>query len=164
MVRRTSTLRDFETADGYLYTKETKSSFEIEHIKPASTRTERFVALHQLAEQKDFCERICLIELQIWIRSSAPFREWRWPNPPLPDPQHSCPPGPTSQDVMFPIVAFMLKDSAGYKVSPEAFSRQLMPLVEYSLDEEGRMTVHNDTAGWCRYIDMTPELAFLAHY
>jgi hypothetical protein len=56
-------------------------------------------------------------------------------------------------------------------------------LVEYSLDEEGRMTVHNDTAGWYRYIDMTPqaealfgfidrtidtelagELAFLAHY
>jgi hypothetical protein len=65
----------------------------------------------------------------------------------------------------------------------EAFSRHLMPLVEYSLDEEGCMTVHNDTAGWYRYIDMTPqaealfgfidrtidaelarELAFLAHY
>jgi hypothetical protein len=58
-----------------------------------------------------------------------------------------------------------------------------MALVEYLLDEEGRMTVHNDTAGWYRYIDMTPqaealfgfidrtidaelagELAFLAHY
>ena len=32
-----------------------------------------------------------------------------------------------------------------------------MALVEYSLDEEGRMTVHNDTAMWYRYIDMTPQ-------
>ena len=58
-----------------------------------------------------------------------------------------------------------------------------MALVEYSLDKEGRMTVHNDTARWYRYIDMTPqaealfrfidrtidaelveELAFLANY
>ena len=84
-VRRTDALRDFETADlpkrcrqvvsayspellkralGYLYTKETKSSFEIEHIKPVSTRIERFVALLQLAEQEDFCEKKRLIELQ----------------------------------------------------------------------------------------------------
>jgi hypothetical protein len=58
-----------------------------------------------------------------------------------------------------------------------------MPLVEYSLDEYGHMTVLNDTAVWYRYIDMTPqaealfafiektidteladELAFLANY
>ena len=181
-VRRTDTLRDFETADlpkrcrqvvsayspellkralGYLYTKETKSSFEIEHIKPTSTRTERFVALLQLAEQEDFCGRTQLIELQnrivdprfrdsdyrlnqnyvgetvawqrekihfacpkpedladlmeglssrpqahgrrqcvrrdscrrhrLWIRFSAPVRGRQRSNPPLPDPQHSCP-------------------------------------------------------------------------
>ena len=77
----------------------------------------------------------------------------------------------------------MLKNRADYDASLETFSRQLMPLVEYSLDEEGRMTVHNDTAVWYRYIDMTPqvealfdfiqrtidtelveELAFLANY
>lgn len=84
-VRRTDVLRDFEKADlpkrcrqvvsayapellkralSYLYTKETKSSFEIEHIKPTSTRIERFVALLRLAEQEDFCERKQLIELQ----------------------------------------------------------------------------------------------------
>ena len=84
-VRRTDTLREYETADlskrcrqvvsnyspellrralGYLYTKETKSSFEIEHIKPTSTRTERFVVLLQLAEHEDFCEKTKLIELQ----------------------------------------------------------------------------------------------------
>lgn len=85
MVRRTRTLGDFESADlpercrqvvsayspellkralGYLYTRETKSSFAIEHIKPTSTRTERFVALLQLAEQDDFCEKTQLIDLQ----------------------------------------------------------------------------------------------------
>ena len=58
-----------------------------------------------------------------------------------------------------------------------------MPLVEYSLDEDGHMTVHNETAVWYRYIDMTlqaealfrfieltidtelaDELAFIANY
>lgn len=84
-VRRTDAIRDFETSDlpercrqvmsayssellkralGYLYAKETKSSFEIEHIKPASTRIERFVALLQLAEEEDFCDKMRLIELQ----------------------------------------------------------------------------------------------------
>ena len=65
----------------------------------------------------------------------------------------------------------------------EAFSRPLMALVEYSLDEEGGMTVQNDTAQWYSYVDMTSqaealfrfieqtidtelvkELAFLANY
>jgi len=32
-----------------------------------------------------------------------------------------------------------------------------MPLVEYSLDDDGRMSVQNDTAVWYRYMDMTPQ-------
>ncbi|MGA1845318.1 MAG: cell filamentation protein Fic, partial [bacterium] len=84
-IRRTDILHGFEANDlpdhcrkvvsgysfellnralSYLYSKETKSSFEIEHIKPNSTRTERFVALLQLAEQEDFCEKAKLIDLQ----------------------------------------------------------------------------------------------------
>ena len=84
-IRRTDVLRGFEKADltarcqkivssypphllkramSYLYTKETKSSFEIEHIKPSSTRTERFIALLQLAEIEDFCEKGRLLDLQ----------------------------------------------------------------------------------------------------
>ena len=84
-MRRTRTLREFEDKDltnrcrevvssysprmlkralSYLYTKETKSSFEIEHIEPSGTRLERFVALLQLAEREDFCEKSRLIELQ----------------------------------------------------------------------------------------------------
>jgi hypothetical protein len=273
-VRRTATLRNFEAVDlpkrcrhvmssyspelvkralGYLYTKETKSSFEIEHIKPTSTRTERFVALLQLAEQEDFCRKTKLIEVQNRI-VDARFRDSNyrltqnyvgetvaWQKEKI---HFVCPKpedltdltealtsahermntggvsaviqaaaiaygfvflhpfedgngrihrflihnilarrGFTPEGAMFPISASMLKNPADYEASLEAFSRQLMPLVEYSLDEEGRMTVHNDTAIWYRYIDMTPqaealfrfidetidtelasELAFLANY
>ena len=91
--------------------------------------------------------------------------------------------GFTPEGIMFPISASMQKNPAAYNASLEAFSRQLMSMVEYSLDEDGRMTIHNETAIWYRYIDMTPqaealfrfidqtidtelagELAFLANY
>ena len=273
-VRRTETIRDFEKADlpgrcrrlvagyspellrralGYLYTRETKSSFEIEHIKPTSTRAGRFVALLQLAEREDFCEKPRFIELQNRIVDQR-FRDFdyrtnqnyvgetiAWQMERI---HFACPKpedlddlmeglitahkrmdasdlspvvhaaviaygfvflhpfedgngrihrflihnilarrGFTPEDVMFPVSASMLKNSADYEASLEAFSRHIMALVEYSLDEEGRMTVHNDTARWYRYIDMTPqvealfkfidqtievelarELAFLANY
>ncbi|MFH0810224.1 MAG: Fic family protein [Pseudomonadota bacterium] len=254
-VRRTDTLRDFEMADlprrcrqvvsayspellkralGYLYTKETKSSFEIERIKPTSARTERFVALLQLAEQEDFCEKRHLIELQ--NRSvDARFRDsdyrltqnyvgetvaWQKerihfvsPKPEdladlmeglmaahermdagkVPAVIHAAAiaygfvflhpfedgngrihrflihnilarGGFTPEGVMFPVSASMLKNPADYDTSLEAFSRHLMALVEYSLDEEGRMTVHNDTASWYRYIDMTPQAEALFRF
>ena len=274
MVRRTDTLHDFEISDlagrcrqvvdgyspailkralGYLYTKETKSSFEIEHIQPTSTRTERFVALLQTAEQEDFCRKSKLIEVQNRI-VDARFRDsdYRsiqsyvgetvaWQKEQI---HFACPRpedladlvdgltaahermdtggvdaviqaaaiaygfvflhpfedgngrihrflihnilarrGFTPEGIMFPISAPMLKNPAAYNASLEAFSRQLMPLVEYSLDEDGSMAVHNDTVIWYRYIDMTPqaealfrfidqtivtelasELAFLANY
>ena len=48
----------------YLYNKETKSSFEIEHIKPDASRTEKFVALLAMAERQDFCDKELLIDLQ----------------------------------------------------------------------------------------------------
>src|SRR5690606_7699316 len=48
----------------YLYTKETKSSFEIERIRPDANRTERFITLLQLAEEQDFCEKARLVDLQ----------------------------------------------------------------------------------------------------
>lgn len=48
----------------YLYNKETQSSFEIEHIKPSVSRTEKFIALLEMAEHKDFCEKPLLIDVQ----------------------------------------------------------------------------------------------------
>lgn len=48
----------------FLYTKETKSSFEIERQKPSASRSERFIAMLQLAEKDDFCVKEQLIALQ----------------------------------------------------------------------------------------------------
>ena len=48
----------------YLYNKETKSSFEIEHIKPHASRTEKFIASLELAEKVDFCVKDRLTQLQ----------------------------------------------------------------------------------------------------
>jgi len=255
MVRRTEALRKMEAADlpgrclglisayspellkralGYLYTKETKSSFEIEHIAPTATRTERFVSLLQLSEKEDFCEKTKLIELQNRIVDSR-FRDsdyrsnqnyvgetvaWKHEKIHFACPKPEDLPGLmeglvathrrmeegnvsavihaatlaygfvflhpfedgngrihrflihnilarrgfTPAGVMFPVSASMLNDPAGYDDSLESFSRKVMPLVEYSLDEEGRMIVHNDTAVWYRYIDMTPQAEALFRF
>jgi hypothetical protein len=248
MIRRTETLRGFEDMDlpkrcrkvisayspellkralSYLYTKETKSSFEIESLKPSATRTERFVALLQLAEREDFCDESHLIDLQNRIVDPR-FRDseyrmnqnyvgqtvaWQRENihfvSPKPEDLRDLMAGLTSahrrmdeggvsavahaatvayglvflhpfedgngrihrflihnilarrgftpEGIMFPVSAAMLRNSADYDASLEAFSRPLMALVEYSLDDEGRMTVYNETATWYRYIDMTPQ-------
>lgn len=248
IIRRTDTLRGFLEADlterckkvvsayppellkralSYLYARETKSSFEIEHIKPSSTRTERFIAMLRLAEKEDFCEKTHLIDLQnrivdprfkdsdyrtvqnyvgesvAWQREKVHFAC------PKPEDMESLmggliaahermdeggvPPvvhaaaiaygfvflhpfedgngrihrllihnilarrGFTPEGIMFPVSASMLKNPIDYDTSLEAFSRPLMPLVEYSLDESGRMTVENETSRWYAYIDMTPQ-------
>ena len=48
----------------YLYNKETKSSFAIEHIKPNASRTEKLITSLELAEKKDFCAKDRLTDLQ----------------------------------------------------------------------------------------------------
>lgn len=273
-VRRTDALRAYEKIDfakkceqarsayppevlkralSYLYIKETKSSFEIEQITPDATRIERFVALLQLAETEDFCEKPHLVtlhnrivdprfhasdyrEVQNYVgESPALHREkvhFACPKPEdlgplmggliaahmrmdgggIPAAVHAAVVaygfvflhpfedgngrihrflihnilarrGFTPNGMMFPISASMLKHPIDYDKSLAAFSRLLMPLVDYSLDELGRMTVHNDTIRWYAYIDMTAqaealfrfieltidvefaeELAFLANY
>lgn len=72
--------------------------------------------------------------------------------------------GFTPSGVIVPVSAAMLKSSVDYDRSLEAFSAKLMPLVEYTLDEEGYMTVHNDTTIWYRYIDMTHQTEALFHF
>ncbi len=273
-IRRTDPLREFEKADlparcrkivsgyspqllkramSYLYTKETRSSFEIEHIKPSSTRTERFIGLLQLAEKEDFCAKDRLLDLQNRIVDPR-FRDTDYRNEqnyvgetvaPRNEKIHFVCPKPedltgmmdgliaahqrmdaggvpavvhaaavaygfvflhpfedgngrihrflihnilarrgfTPAGLIFPVSAAMLKNLADYDGSLESFSRPLMTLVEYTMDDEGRMTVQNDTAHWYRFIDMTAqaealfrfveqtidtelveELAFLANY
>mgnify|MGYP006286779371 CR=1 FL=1 len=254
-IRRTDELRGFQVADltercrqvvsayspellkralSYLYTKETKSSFEIEHIKPSSIRTERFIAMLQLAEKEDFCDKPHLINLQnrivdprfkesdyrkvqnyvgesvAWQREKVHFAC------PKPDDLESLMAGLisahtrmeeggvhpvvhaaaiaygfvflhpfedgngrihrflihnilarqgfTPKGIMFPVSASILKNSGDYDSSLEAFSRPLMALVDYELDEDGRMTVKNDTGRWYAYIDMTAQAEALFRF
>ena len=51
-------------AVSYLYTKETKSSFEIERAAPDQKRAARFVELLRLAHDREFFNKASLIELQ----------------------------------------------------------------------------------------------------
>ena len=209
----------------YLYTKETKSSFEIENVRLDASRIERFAALLVLAEEHDFFNKNDLIELQNrivdprfadhdyrhtqnYVGESVGWTEERVhfvsPKPgdladlmegmyaahrrmgdgglhpvihaaavafgfvfmhPFEDgngrihrflihnilaSRKFTPPG-----VIFPVSAAMLNDREAYDAALEAFSKPLMPLVEYELDDHGRLTVQNDTALHYRYIDMT---------
>ena len=57
--------------------------------------------------------------------------------------------------VIFPVSATMLHRHHDYDASLESFSKSLLPLVEYKLDGNGRMTVLNDTCDFYRYVDCT---------
>ena len=212
---------------GYLYNKETKSSFEIEHIKPNALRVEKFIASLELAEKEDFCTKALLIDLQNRIVDPRfKDRDYRTSQNYVgqtvsyqkeivhficPKPEDlpalmkglieahqrmragDVPPvihaaviaygfvfmhpfedgngrihrflihnilsirGMVPRGLMFPVSAGMLKNPHEYDSSLEAFSRPLLQLVEYSLDELGQMTVENDTALWYQFMDMTAQ-------
>lgn len=57
--------------------------------------------------------------------------------------------------LMFPVSAVMLKQGADYDDSLEAFSKPLLQLIDYRLDEMGQMSVENDTVDLYRYMDLT---------
>lgn len=59
------------------------------------------------------------------------------------------------QDVVFPVSAVMLNRAADYDASLESFSKPLMELIDYQLDDRGRMTVLNETADLYRAVDYT---------
>lgn len=211
----------------YLYNRETKSSFEIEHATPNPSRTEKFIASLKLAESQNFCDKELLIGLQNRIvdlrfkdkdyrtiqnyvgQTISYQREVIHYICPKPDDLPklmqglitsnqrmivgSISPvihaaiiaygfvfmhpfedgngrihrflihnilsiqGMVPKGLMFPVSAVMLKNPADYDGSLESFSRPLMQLTKYSLDELGQMIVHNDTACWYRYMDMTAQ-------
>ncbi len=218
----------------YLYTKETKSSFEIEHIKPSSSRIERFMALLREAEKEDFCDKERLIALQNrivdprfrdedyrksqnYVGEAVEFGEEKihyvTPKPEDLDdlmqgliashklmsrgnvPALVCAAviaygfvylhpfedgngrihrflihnilaqqALTPKGIMFPVSAVMLKNPEVYDASLESFSTKLTPLINYTLNEEGRMSVSNDTGKWYRYIDMTTQTEALYEF
>ena len=72
--------------------------------------------------------------------------------------------GMVQRGLMFPVSAVMLKNPADYDASLEAFSRPLLQLIDYRLDEMGKMTVENDTACWYQYMDMTVQAEALYEF
>ena len=59
------------------------------------------------------------------------------------------------EGMVFPVSATMLHRPRDYDASLEAFSKPLLPLVEYKLDARGKMKVLNETRDFYRYVDCT---------
>ena len=66
--------------------------------------------------------------------------------------------------LMFPVSAVMLKNPIDYDASLEAFSRPLLKLIEYQLDETGKMSVENETGRWYQYMDLTVQAEALYEF
>ena len=255
LIRRTDTLMQFEEKDlpgrcrevlseypadllrralAYLYTKETKSSFEIERITPSADRAERFIAQLENAWKEDYCTKAKLIDLQNRIvderfkdtdyrtlqnyvgQSVSAQREIIHFITPKPEDlaklmdglirankameAGNIPPviqaaaigfgfvflhpfedgngrihrfllhnilarrGYTPEGLIFPISAAMVKDRIAYDKALEAFSKAVMPLLDYELSEDGRLTVHNESAIWYRFMDMTAQAEALYRF
>ena len=218
----------------YLYTKETKSSFAIEHEEISTSRSERFVALLKEAQKEDFCQKDRLIELQNRIvdprfadknyRTSQNYvgealalgyEKVHYISPKPEDlPKlmeglitchkrmqegkvhpivhaaviaygfvflHPFEDGNgrihrflihnilatrsfSPAGVIFPVSAVMLKETQSYDASLEAFSDNVVKIIDYTLDEEGKLTVQNKTAKWYKYIDMTAQVEALYRF
>ena len=63
--------------------------------------------------------------------------------------------GFTPPGIILPVSAVMLAHRREYAACLESFSRELLPLIDYELDDDGIMTVKNDTALHYRYFDAT---------
>jgi len=249
MVRKTEKLKSFEKKElakkakeiltqyperllkralGYLYTKETKSSFEIEQVSPSSSRIEKFIGLLKEAHKDDFCSKESLIALQNRIvdarfvdsdyrttqnyvgeRISYLEEKIHYISPEPKDltmlmegliashEKMSASPllavvhatviaygfvylhpfedgngrihrfllhnilareGFTPSEMVFPISAVMLKHPTAYESSLELFSSPLLSLIDYNLDDDGKMEVLGETDLWYRTIDMTAQV------
>ncbi|HSQ42369.1 MAG TPA: Fic family protein [Fibrobacteraceae bacterium] len=255
IVRRTTDLQKMESANhpqqcaelfkdyapeqlrralGYLFQKETKSSFEIERETPNATRAERFISLLQLADRDDFCSKNRLLELQNrivdvrfvdgdyrttqnyvgqTIQFQTEFVHFVCPKPedipslmlgleesntrmgnggihpvihaavlaygfvflhPFEDGNgrihrfliHNvlARRGYTPSGMVFPVSATMLKHSSDYDASLEAYSKSVLPQIQYTLDDTGKMVVHNETVNLYRFMDLTPQAEALSRF
>jgi len=223
--------RLLKRALSYLYTKETKSSFEIEQVKLSSSRVEKFIALLKEAQKDDFCSKEKLLHLQNRIVDTR-FKDSNYRTTqnyvgesitytqekihyisPKPDVINELMDGLitthqkikdnpslavvhatviaygfvylhpfedgngrihrfllhnilahegfTPKNMIFPLSAIMLKNPNEYEISLEYFSSKLLSMIDYELDDEGKMKVLNDTSLWYRTIDMTQQVEAL---
>ena len=64
--------------------------------------------------------------------------------------------GFTPHDFIFPISAVLLKKGADYDRMLESFSRRLMKVIDYEIDDRGEIEVRGESIDFYRYIDYTP--------
>jgi hypothetical protein len=225
----------FRRAVGYLYQKETRSSYDIEREEPTPAREARFVAaLHDAGKvaQDETLRVERLVGLQNIIvdpryAQSAYRGDQNYVGETLPNHRqriHFVPPPPqfvyslmdglgvflekstgsppltraaiaafgfvfvhpfedgngrlhrflihdvlaldgyVPAGVILPVSAWMLKNLAGYDQCLESYSRPLMELLRYDLDQDDRLTVLNpdEVEAIYRYPDMTTQVEYLA--
>lgn len=221
-------------AMSYLYFRETKSSYQIERETPNPSKTARFVNLLSSADEKDFCNKESLIELQNQIVDKRfAVKDYRTNQnyvgstllsgeekihyiSPRPEDLPSLMDGLieshkrmlagnvhpvvhaaaiawgfvflhpfedgngrshrflihnifsisglTPPGFILPISATMLKNMGLYNQSLERFSVPLVRLIDYDLDDEGVLTVNNETGHLYRYIDFTFQAEMLLSF
>lgn len=69
--------------------------------------------------------------------------------------------GVTPQGTIFPISATMLNYMHEYNACLESFSRSIMPLIEYRMNDDLSLDVQNETADLYRYFDATRMCEYL---
>ena len=69
--------------------------------------------------------------------------------------------GFTPVGLLFPVSAVMLRDRRAYDRVLNQYSSSIMPLIQYKLDDQGRMIVQNATAALYRYWDATAFAEYL---
>jgi len=212
-------------AVSYLFTKETKSSFEIERATPDQKRAATFVELLKSAEETNYFTKENIIALQHavvdsrfanddfrktqnYVGQSLGFgREIVHFISPRPEDLPSLMEGMfschqrmmtsgvhpvvlaavvafgfvfmhpfddgngrihrflihnilaankfTPEGMIFPVSATLVQNMKDYDHTLELFSKPLLPLIDYELNDIGEMTVKNDTSLYYRHIDMT---------
>jgi len=229
----------FQRALAYLYTKETSSSFAIEHETPDQRRSSAFVGLLQQSDHQDYFQRDSLVSLQNTIvdkRFANPgWRDSVFPpeqnfvigrNAPNVEGIHFIPPRPEEinalmegwleasrlalnseappvvvaaaiawsfvflhpfsdgngrihrflihhvlarrgfapKGLVFPVSAAMLDDLRAYDASLEGFSRPLLQLLDWTMDENRNLHVQHDSSEFYRSVDYTAMAAALYHF
>ncbi len=211
-------------AVSYLYTKETRTSFEIENERPDRRRTERYMSLLRTAEKISELTEQELVRIQNetvdprfaeggfrteqnYVGQSIGLRQRVHYLPPRPQELRSLmlawletatrlsmanvdpiihaavlsfsfvflhpfldgngrmhrllihhvlsrrgftPPG-----LIFPVSAVIVRKAREYDDCLEAFSKPVMDLVDYEMDDDGRVTVGEDTSPLYRFPDLT---------
>jgi hypothetical protein len=212
-------------AVNYLYTRETRSSFEIEHEQPSDKRVDRYMALLRSAPdiaQLDERELVRIQNETVEPRfAEGSFRtEQNYVGETIGltrERVHYLPPRPqeiralmlgwsatasrlseskvdpvvhagllsfafvflhpfidgngrmhrllihhvlsrrgfTPQGMIFPVSAVIVRKAREYDDCLESFSRPVMSLLDYEMDDEGRVTVDEDTSSLYRFPDLT---------